>query len=1296
MTTHKTVLQVAGAATVVLAGVGHTLSERDLAGRILAATGVTGGVVVHVGCGDGRLTVAFHANNRYIVQGLDPDARNVAATRQRIRAAGLAGKVTARLWSGDRLPYIDNLVNLVVSENLGRVSKADVMRVLAPGGVAYVRSLGRWAKVVKQWPKGMDEWTHYLHDPSNNAVAHDTFIAPVRRYQWLAGPRYSRHHDHMSSVSALVSANGRVFYIFDEAPRASILTPPHWKLIARDAFNGTLLWKRDLGVWYPTLWPLKSGPQLLARRLVAEAGRVYVTLSIDAPLSVLDAATGKTLHTFRETKATEEILCSQGVLFLSVAASGQPLRSDPKRFYARLRDMKKDTTNPLWTVAPRTIMAVQADSGKVLWKKVTPLLSLSLAADSRHVVFHDGQRLQCLDRNTGDVVWTSPALPHRERMRSSGGGTVVLAEDVILYSGQAPFEKKKPRTTTLFAVSAADGRLLWKAPHHPCGHMGTPDDLLVTGGLVWQGAVATGRDSGVMTGRALHTGEIESEFSPDVNTYWFHHRCYRAKATDKYLLFSRTGIEFIDYAKKHWICHHWVRGACHYGIMPANGLIYAPEHPCACYLEAKLYGFTALAPPSPSVTPRRAIPDGERLHTAPTTRAPGPTPAVRPDEWPTFRHDSARSGHVRTTVPPTALKTVWNVTVGGKLSQPVVAGGMLFVAAVDTHQVIAVDAEAGKERWRFTAGGRVDSPPTVWEARVLFGSDDGYVYCLRVKDGALLWRYRAAPETWQMGDSGQLASVWPVHGSVLIENGVLYCVAGRSMFVDGGLRLLRLDPRTGRKLSETIFDDRDPDTGENLQVDIHGLNMPVALPDVLSSDGRYVYMHSLPLTLAGMRKLVDYVPVQEQQGDDVHLFCPTGFLDDSLWHRSYWGYGRAWASGAGGYYQAGRRIPAGRPLVFDDRRVYGYGRLWQYYRWTTPLEYMLFASSKHPDVVAQGVERKPLKKKGKRVGTRRIRVMRFVPEWSDDVPVVVTGLVLTDKALFAAGVPDVVDEVAAVASLNTPATRQELADQDAAYRGRRGGLLVAASPRDGHQLAAYRLPSAPRFDALIAARGKLYLSTVDGKLFCFGTRGKTPLPLAPQVSLTPRPQEKPPANLPAPPRTRAKAPDLKLPSADTDFALVADGEVFRTQTGYLLSGTKAGSYALKRLAKPLTGSVALKVQLDMRPTQTPPLRRANGFLVFGRRSDRRSLVHCGIFLKQKKAAIIEGTGKQADRAVAAVSDTPRVVLAVTVDLATGLVKMTVGEARVELTLKKKLRKISYVGYCVQGAVSEFGPVELVR
>jgi outer membrane protein assembly factor BamB len=718
---------------------------------------------------------------------------------------------------------------------------------------------------------------------------------------------------------------------------------------------------------------------------------------------------------------------------------------------------------------------------------------MSLAADGQRVVFHDGQRIQALDQATGAAIWSSEPLPKKDGMRSSGGATLVLHDDVVLYSGQVAAERTRARETTMFALSIEDGRILWNAPHHPCGHMGTPDDILVAGGLVWHGDVAQGSDSGTMTGHDLHSGEIIREFTPDVETHWFHHRCYRAKATEKYLLFSRTGIEFIDHEAEHWTCHHWVRGACHYGIVPCNGLIYAPQHPCACYIEAKLYGFAALAPPSS--TPRRKLDEAERLTLGPAFDT-DPQPAAASagsEDWPTFRHDAARSGAVATVVPETELRQTWSTRLGGNLSTSVVADGRLYVASRDTHAVHALDAVSGQRLWSFTSGGPIDSPPTIWQGRALFGSADGSIYCLRADDGELVWRYRAAPEDQRMMYFDRIESVWPLHGSVLVQNDVLFCVAGRSMFLDGGLRLLRLDPKTGRQLSETVLDDRDPQTKENLQVHVSGLNMPVALPDILSSDGKYVYMRSLPFDLAGTRKFVTYVPVKEQQGDDLHLFCPTGFLDDSLWHRTYWGYGRAWASGAGGYHQAGRVIPAGRPLVFDDQSVYGYGRLWSYYRWTTPLEFHLFAAHKQPEIVAAGTEEKPVKKAGKRVGSREISVTRFTPNWSDDISVQVNSMVLAENALFVAGPPDLEDEEESVASLQDPETQRKLAEQSAAFEGKRGALLVAVSRDEGRKLAAYRLDFVPRFDGLIAANGRLYVSTLDGEVQCLSAVGGNPL-----------------------------------------------------------------------------------------------------------------------------------------------------------------------------------------------------------
>jgi len=934
-------------------------AEVPQATEILDATGVKGGLIVHVGCGDGKLTAALCANSRYLVHGLDGDAANVAEARKHIQSLGRYGQISVEQWEGKRLPYVDNLVNLVVSDQTLRVPMDEILRVLVPNGVAYLRQDGRWNRTVKPRPKEIDEWTHYLHDATNNPVAHDAVVGPPRRLQWVGSPRWTRHHDHMSSISAVVSTAGRLFYILDEGSTASIQLPSKWSIIARDAFNGTILWKRPIPTWHTRIWPLKSGPAYLPRRLVAVGERVYVTLGLPAPLTALDAATGETIRTYEGSTATDEVIASDGVLFLLV--DERP--DEAKRKAATVDDIKRRGRAATWKEVTRKVMAVQADSGQVLWEKTARVLPLTLTVDARRVFFHDGEKVVCLDRKSGNQVWASKPIARWKPIRSYFAPTLTVQKDVVLFAGGEKMIHDVGGTDTMTALSAKDGKVLWTAEHPPSGYR-SPEDVLVVGGLVWTGGTTRGSLTGVFTGRDLETGEIKHQFPPDVKTYWFHHRCHRGKATDRYLLVSRTGIEFIDHESRHWIPHHWVRGACLYGVMPCNGLLYAPPHPCACYLEAKLNGFNALAPAQPSKARMQTSDDvrlvrgpayAEEIRTAPAAKAR--SDEARDADWPTYRHDPERSGLAGTPV-PTDVSPAWQADVGGRLSSVVVAGGKVFVASVDTHTVHALDAVSGKALWRYTTGGRVDSPPTIYEGRALFGSADGWVYCLRASDGALVWRFRAAPRDARLMAAEQLASVWPVHGNVLIQDGAVWCVAGRSMFLDGGLRLLSLDPKTGRRLSETVLDDRDPQTGENLQTRVMGLNMPVALPDVLSSDGRYLYMRSQMFDLKGKRLQLgphSSNPTKQgaaQQGEGAHLFCPTGFLDDTWFHRTYWVYGRSFSSGWNGYFEAGKFAPAGRILAFDASRVYGFGRKPRYYRWTTPLEHQLFATDKDAPKVA--------------------------------------------------------------------------------------------------------------------------------------------------------------------------------------------------------------------------------------------------------------------------------------------------------------------------------------------------------
>ncbi len=216
---------------------GRTAPPEGEAAGVMEQSGVQGGFVVHLGSGNGAFTSALRVNDRFQVQGLEAEAATVTQARRDILALGKYGSVCVDEHRGAQLPYIDNLVNLLVAEKLGDVPMKEVLRVLVPNGVAMIKQGGSWKKTVKPADAARDEWTHYYYDALGNATSKDKVVAPPDRLQWVGSPRWSRHHDRMSSLSAQVSAGGRMFYILDEGSRISILLPAKWSLIARDAYQ---------------------------------------------------------------------------------------------------------------------------------------------------------------------------------------------------------------------------------------------------------------------------------------------------------------------------------------------------------------------------------------------------------------------------------------------------------------------------------------------------------------------------------------------------------------------------------------------------------------------------------------------------------------------------------------------------------------------------------------------------------------------------------------------------------------------------------------------------------------------------------------------------------------------------------------------------------------------------------------------------------------------------------------------------------------------------------------------------
>jgi outer membrane protein assembly factor BamB len=935
------------------------------------------------------------------------------------------------------------------------------MRCLAPLGVAMID--GR--KVVKPWPDSIGEWTHFLHGPDNNAVAADTVAGPPRHMQWLAGPEWTRHHHHDKGTHpayrALVSAKGRLFYVVDEATPAQIRVASRWRLVARDAFSGVDLWKKPL--------PAAKFPRELHqlwRYIVTDGERVYLPHAPAEPLTAHDAVTGEVVRTYPETAGLEEVILADGTL--------------------------------LAVIEGEAIVAVRAQAGELLWRWKPPdgagLVPLTLAADAGRVFVKTDTAVYAISARSGKALWRFDPGDEGKRKRLNwpreklvvAGGVVLVShggnDPNLLNKDKWEYMGSHPRVNEyegkLAALSAAEGKVLWRAVHRP-GLESYPGDIFVIDGLVWLGPdFAEGRD--------LRTGEVKKR-NPIMERLWtigHHHRCYPEKATSRYILNAMRGVEFMDLRGDNHTRCNWVRGTCRIGVTPCNGLVYATPHSCGCQMEAKLNGFWSLAAER-ELGPAAA--DAERLENGPAYgRVAGARPA-QPDDWPTYRHDPARSGAASTEL-PSELKVSWRADVGGRPSAPVVAAGRVVVADVDAHRIVCLDAKDGEERWSFTAGARIDSPPTIHEGTVLAGSADGRVYCLRLSDGKLVWRFLAAPRVTNAVALGQVESLWPVHGSVLVKDGIAYVSAGRSSYLDGGISLWGLDAATGEVRSRKLVRSEhprasDPPSEEKAREMYRrfsqnctdyktftapdrsdAFSMSGARSDVLVADDSWIYLRQMRFD-AGL--------VRQEKGA-LHLFSVSSLLDGSEIHRSHWMFGTAdfartpiaysWIAYGGSKKLS---VPFGLMLAFDDRTVWGVRRVHLAGRKKgTPKPKGMYSlvAQERPDTYGQGGPLPDFRNKGIRL------------KWTAPLAIRPRAMVRSGGALFIGGMAEKYD------------TKNPAAETTKTFEGEGRGLLYVASTEDGRALGELELDAAPVWDGMAAAGGKLYISTADGRIVCMGPR----------------------------------------------------------------------------------------------------------------------------------------------------------------------------------------------------------------
>ncbi len=762
-----------------------------LARSMLDSLGTTSGLCVHLGVQDGTLTTALSGGGRFLVHGLSASREAVERARRTIDSRGLAGVVSVEESSLGRLPYADHLVDLLVVDGLADLKRKglqldEVPRVLRPGGVAWLgqragaggspltgeqltgmmrdagldrfdvsESGGIWAKFIGPVRADMDEWTHPRHDASGNPVSKDKIVGVLSGVRWVAGPNWPTGY-RKSAVPGVVASREQLVYVFEDEVQTAGGAVKQNSLIARDAYNGLFLWKRKT---------TKGRTPLV---LVGE--RVYTVLEQNGPLVMLDAKTGRITHSYKQTRHPKQLILLDGLLVVEL---------------------------------PEGMGCLDAETGRLKWRQ--PIRPTKLVAGDGHVYFHaDASRrggdstFGCLDLKTGEKQWTKST-----KSWCKGPVELVFYQAGVLVAAG-------PGGT--HAVSAKDGSHLWGYKYPTISHGGSFAKVMYLGGLVWVHAAAfEGKKQYAWEGLDPLTGQVKKRVVQPAD-FLFKHRCSSDVATERYFLCGSLDIADLKTgAYRHFDA---ARNSCQFaGVLPANGLVYTFPHACGC--APWLRGFLGLAT-AEMYKADAAATSTIRLQTGPGyhTEIQNPKSKIQNStDWPTYRHDTRRSGstpargparlntlweHVVADVAHSPLTAQWDLKDGGRLSSPVVADRLAFVAASDDHRVWAFETDSGKPRWSYTAGGRVDCPPTITAGLCLFGARDGWVTCLQAQTGTLLWRFRAAPREKRIVAYGQLESPWPVTGGVLVFDGLAYFVAGRHADADGGVIVFAVEPRTGK------------------------------------------------------------------------------------------------------------------------------------------------------------------------------------------------------------------------------------------------------------------------------------------------------------------------------------------------------------------------------------------------------------------------------------------------------------------------------------------------------------------
>jgi len=743
---------------------------------ILARIGVPRGICAVIEDGECRIAIDLARRSELTFWVQLARGEDVEAARRAADAAGLYG---TRIYIGkgppERISLADGCADAVVAAGGARVPEAEALRVLRPGGIARLGS-----RTIERPPlEGADDWTHHYHGPDNNPQSADRLARAPFLTSFIAEPRYA------PAPQNTVACAGRVFMAFGNVAWHQREEAMMNTLVAASGWNGAALWSRDLP------------PGIMVDRSTMVATPTELYLGGRTACVVLDAATGREL---RRIAVPADL--SDGLFWKWMSLEGGILHALVGKDEAPDPDARWRSENHGWPWDgiskgynrneyewgfAATLFAIDAATGKVLWhhREERPIDGrATVRKGDRLFIGRFGEYLACLDAGTGSEVWRRTAEKDPDVFRAIGpyrpGHGWVEGWKTTVYRKAAgrSLYFVGPQVNWLTALSADDGRFLWKHPGKDL-HIVVRDDGVYT--------IGPERSEGLTQRLDARTGEV-------LATYPVSRRaCTRSTGSADGIFFRASeGSARLDLSAglPQWISP--MRPSCHIGVVIAGGRLYWVPWACDCDLQ--LFGLISCGPAGDFRFGAEAR-EEERLEKAPGER-PGPALAADPLDWPSYRADSARSARTAAPVPAkVAPRWTFSPKTPFEPTAPVAAGGLVFIGGSDGI-VRALDGATGAPRWTAYTGGPVRYPPEIAGGLAYAGSGDGWLHALDAATGALAWRFRAAPAERMIPFYGGLLSTWPAASAPLAKDGVVYVAAGLTSH--DGTHVYALDGATGK------------------------------------------------------------------------------------------------------------------------------------------------------------------------------------------------------------------------------------------------------------------------------------------------------------------------------------------------------------------------------------------------------------------------------------------------------------------------------------------------------------------